>query len=158
MVYTHAAAAIVSAALAAWGAWAVQDWRYDAQLAKMNQAYAQSLQQAEQAARGREHELLAARQKAEERYDQEKRKAAVAVSRARGELDGLRNELYAISPPADPKDPAPALRADGRATLERELLGTCATTLVGMAAEADRLAAQVVGLQSYVKDVCLAGP
>lgn len=156
MVYTHAAAAIVSAALAAWGAWAVQDWRYDAKLAQMRQAYAQGLQKAEEEARRREHDMLAARQKAEERYDQEKRKAAVAGSRARSELDGLRNELYAISPPADPKDPAPTLRADGRATLERELLGNCATTLVGMAAEADRLAAVIVGLQTYVKNVCVS--
>jgi hypothetical protein len=156
MVYTHAAAAIVSAAFAAWGAWAVQDWRYDAKLAEMNQAYAKGLQEASEAARRREHELLAARQKTEERYELEKRKAAVAGSRARSELDGLRNELYAISPPASPKDPTPALRADDRATLERELLGNCATTLVGMAAEADRLAAVVVGLQTYVKDVCLA--
>ena len=155
MVYTHAAAAIVSAALAAWGAWAVQDWRYDAKLAQMNQAYAQGLQKAEQAARSREHDMLAARQKAEERYELEKRKAAVAGSRARSELDGLRNELYAISPPS-PKDPAAPLRADGRASLERELLGSCASTLVGLAAEADRLAAVVVGLQSYVKNVCVS--
>lgn len=155
MVYTHAAAAIVSAALAAWGAWAVQDWRYDAKLAQMNQAYAQGLQKAEQAARSREHDMLAARQKAEERYELEKRKAAVAGSRARSELDGLRNELYAISPPS-PKDPATPLRADDRASLERELLGSCASTLVGLAAEADRLAAVVVGLQSYVKNVCVS--
>lgn len=156
MVYTHLAAAIVSAAFAAWGAWAVQDWRYDAKLAQMHQAHAQGLQKAEEDARRREHDMLAARQKAEERYELEKRKAAVAGSRARSELDGLRDQLYAISPPAGPKDPAPALRADGRATLERELLGSCATTLVGVAAEADRLAAVVVGLQAYVKNVCLA--
>lgn len=155
MVYTHAAAAIASAALAAWGAWAVQDWRYDAKLAQMNQAYAKGLQEASEAARRREHELLAARQKTEERYDQEKRKAAVAASRSRAELDGLRNELYAIPAPSA-KDPSPAPRADDRATVERELLGTCATTLVGMAAEADRLAAVVVGLQTYVKNVCVS--
>lgn len=153
MLYTHTAAAIVSAALAGWGAWIVQDWRYDAELAKMHQAYAQGLQKAEQAARSREHDLLAARQRTEERYEQEKRKAAVAGSRARIELDGLRNELYAIAP-ANPKDPAPARRADGRATLERELFGSCASTLVGVAAEADRLAAVVVGLQTYVRSVC----
>ncbi len=155
MVYTHAAAAIVSAAFAAWGAWAVQEWRYDAKLAEMNQAYAKGLQEASEAARRREHELLAARQKTEERYDQEKRRAAVVASRSRAELNGLRDELYAIPAPSA-KDPAPAVRADGRASLERELLGSCASALVGVAAEADRLAAVVVGLQTYVKDVCLA--
>lgn len=155
MVYTHAAAAIVSAFLAACGTWQVQAWRYDAQVAQMKQGYAQSLQRAEELARKREHDLLAARQKAEDQYDLEKRKAAAAVTRSRSELDGLRNELYAISPPGA-KDPSAALRADGRAGLERELLGSCASTLVGVAAEADRLAAVVVGLQGYVKEVCLA--
>lgn len=155
MVYTHVAAAIVSAFLAAWGAWQVQDWRYDSKIAQLKQGYAQSLQKAEEAARRREHDLLAARQKAEDQYELEKRKAAGAATRARAELDGLRNELYAISP-ANPKDPAAALRADGRAALERELLGSCASTLVGVAAEADRLAAVVVGLQNYVKQVCVA--
>lgn len=154
MVYTHVAAAIVSAAIASWGAWQVQEWRYDAKVAQMKQGYAQSLQRAEELARRREHDLLAARQKAEEQYDLEKRKAAAAVTRSRSELDGLRNELYAISPPGA-KDSGAALRADGRAGLERELLGSCASTLVGVAAEADRLAAVVVGLQTYVKSVCL---
>lgn len=155
MVYTHVAAAIVSGAIAAWGAWQVQAWRYDGQLAQIRQMHAEQMQKAEKAARDREQALSVFRQQAEEKYVQEKNKAAGAASRARIELDGLRNQLYAIPSPAG-KDPATALRADGRDSLERELLGACASTLVGVAAEADRLAAVVVGLQGYVKNVCLA--
>jgi hypothetical protein len=154
MVYTHVAAALVSAVMAFWGAWQVQEWRYDTKVAQMKQAYAQSLQKAEELARRREHDLLAARQKAEDQYVLQKRQAAGAATRARAELDGLRNELYAIAAPG-PKNPAATLRADGRAGVERELLGSCATTLVAMAGEADRLAAIVVGLQGYARNVCL---
>jgi hypothetical protein len=155
MVYTHVAAAIVSGAIAFWGAWQVQAWRYDGQVAQIRQMHAEQMQKAEKAARDREQSLSVFRQQAEEKYVQEKNKAAGAASRARIELDGLRNQLYAIPSPAG-KDPATALRADGRDSLERELLGACASTLVGVAAEADRLAAVVVGLQGYVKNVCLA--
>lgn len=158
MVYTHVAAAIVSASLAAWGAWQVQAWRYDSQVAAMQKAHAESMQKAEQAARRQEHDLLTARQKAEEQYELEKRKAAGAATRARAELDGLRNELYAIGPSTAGKSAPATGRADGAARIEGELLGQCATALVAVAAEADRLAANVIGLQSYVKGVCLSPP
>lgn len=45
--------------------------------------------------------------------------------------------------------------ADG-ATIERQLLGECAATLVTVAAGADLLAAQLIGLQGYVRNVCVA--
>lgn len=155
MLYTHIAAAIVSAALAAWGTWQVQGWRFHTQIAQIQKAHAELLQKAEQAARDREQSLSVFRQQAEEKYVQEKIRAAAAASRARTELDGLRDALYRSSSVA--QDPGTACRADGPAP-ERELFGQCATALVGMAAEADRLAANVVGLQGYVKAVCAAAP
>lgn len=158
MVYTHVAAAIVSAALAAWGAWQVQAWRYTGQIAQIQKMHAEQLQKAEKMARDREQSLSVFRQQAEERYVQEKTRAAAAAGRARNELDGLRDELYAFRSSSACKDPATAGRADGAARLEGELLGQCAAALVGVAAEADRLAANVVGLQEYVKRVCVAGP
>lgn len=158
MLYTHIAAAIVSAALAAWGTWQVQGWRYNTQISQIQKMHAEQLQKAEKAARNREQSLSVFRQQAEERYVQEKTRAAAAASRARAELDGLRDALYASRPGPVAKDAATAGRADGAARPEGELLGQCAAALVGMAAEADRLAAQVVGLQGYVKGVCLAGP
>jgi hypothetical protein len=112
--------------------------------------------QAEQRARTREQELVAARQQAEDQYVQLKKRAAAAAAGAQSELGRLRDEL--ARPDGDPSggDSGAAQRADGGARLERELLGQCAEALVGMAAEADRLEAVVVGLQGYVKQVCMA--
>ena len=153
MLYTHIAAVIVSAALAAWGTWQVQGWRYTSQIDKIQKVHAEQAQKAEQAARDREQALSVFRQQAEEKYVQEKTRAAAAASRARTELDGLRDAIYRSTPVA--QDPGATCRADDSAT-QRELFGQCATALVGMAAEADRLAANVVGLQGYVQGVCLA--
>lgn len=155
MIYTHVAAGIVCGALAAIGTWQVQAWRYDTRMAIMQQAHAEALQKSEQMARQREQGLVRARQEAEESYVQEKRKAAVAAGRARSELDGLRDQLYALGAPKRGQDPATACRADAGA-LERQLLGQCAADLVSLAAEADRLAAQLTGLQGYVRQVCVA--
>ena len=153
MLYTHIAAVIVSAALAAWGTWQVQGWRYTSQIDKIQKVHAEQAQKAEQAARDREQALSVFRQQAEEKYVQEKTRAAAAASRARTELDGLRDAIYRSTPVA--QDPGATCRIDDSAT-QRELFGQCATALVGMAAEADRLAANVVGLQGYVQGVCLA--
>ena len=157
MLYTHLAAAIAAAVLAAVGTWQVQGWRYTGQINQIQKVHAEQLQKAEQAARQREQSLSVFRQQAEERYVQEKTKAAAAASRARSELDGLRDELYAART-VPGQSACTAGGADARARLEGELLGQCASALVGMAAEADRLAAIVVGLQGYVKGVCMAGP
>ncbi len=94
------------------------------------------------------------KQKSDERYANEKRKAAVAVSAAKSELDRLRDEL--TSRREESVGTSPNTRANGISGLERELLGQCATTLVSVAAEADRLEAVVVGLQSYITNVCLS--
>lgn len=108
--------------------------------------------QAEKAARLREQQLIEEKQKAEAAYVDQKRKAAVAVSGARTELERLRDALAASS--ASEQTPASPRAAD-RAGLEQHLLGQCAASLVGMAAEADRLETLVVGLQGYIKNVCL---
>lgn len=46
MIYTHAAAALISAAIAATGAWQVQNWRFDARELARVQAQAEATQQA----------------------------------------------------------------------------------------------------------------
>lgn len=109
---------------------------------------------AEQAVRQKEQALVAQRQQAEKRYVEEKRKAATAALAAESALDGLRNELAARDRDLASADSAASSRADGGARLERELLGSCATALTELAAEADRLEARIVGLQAYVKQVC----
>ncbi len=111
--------------------------------------------EAEQAARKREQELMAQRQQVENRYVQEKRKAVAAATATRSDLDRLRDEL-AIAPASCPApDPSAASRVASGARLERELFGACATALADLAQEADRLETIVVGLQQYVKNVCL---
>lgn len=156
MIYTHVAAGLLGVAIATLGAWQVQDWRYNARIAQMQEAHEVSLRKSTEAARAQEQALGVAKQKAEEAYALEKRKAAVAARNARSELDGLRNELYAIPVPNRSPDTNTITfsRVNG-ATIERQLLGECATTLVEVAANADRLATQVLGLQSYVANVCV---
>lgn len=155
MSYTHVASGLAGAIIAALGVWQVQDWRFNTRIARMQEAYAVSLTKSTEAARAQEQALGAAKQKAEEAYAIEKRKAAVSARSARAELDGLRNELYAIPTPAAGSNSAAIPRTDG-ATLERRLLGECAATLVEVAAGFDLLAAQLVGLQGYVRNVCVA--
>ena len=165
MIYTHVAAGLLGVAVAALGVWQVQDWRYNARIAQMQQAHAMSLKSASDAALAQQkdalaklQELNAAKQKVEQDYALEKRKAALAARSARAELDGLRQELYAL-PPVDLATSLQAAPTPGRvdgAPIERKLLGECAAALVEVAAGADILATQLVGLQSYVRNVCVA--
>ena len=157
MIYTHIAAGVVGAIIASLGAWQVQDWRYNARISQMQEAHAVSLKNSTEAARAQEHALGAAKQKVEEAYAIEKRKAAVAARSARIELDGLRNELYALSTTTLNAGANPATPARTNAgSVERRLLGECAAALLEVAEGADGLAAQLIGLQGYVRNVCVA--
>jgi len=159
VIYTHVAAGLIGATIASLGAWQVQDWRYNARIAQMQEAHAVSLKVSTEIARAREQALGSAKQKVEEAYAIEKRKAAVAARSARAELDGLRDELYAISVPAPNPgaNPAAPSRTDG-VSIERRLLGNCAAALVEVAERIDTYVVQINGLQRYVTDVCLAPP
>lgn len=121
-------------------------WDKDAELR------AQQALQAEQAARKREQDLAAQKRKVEERYANDKRKAAAAAAGARSELDRLRGEIAQPACVGADCDPAAAIGVDGGA-VERQLLEQCAAALVGVAQDADRLAATVIGLQTYVRSV-----
>lgn len=110
---------------------------------------------AERAARRKEQALVAERKKLEDKYVEDKRKADAAAAGARTELDRLRDAIAGAPGCPAAADPAAAGRAAGAARLELELLGACATALTDLAAEADRLETRVVGLQQYVKQVCL---
>lgn len=156
-MYWRITAALIVAALLAGTHWkayvsgkkTVQaEWNLDIQQ-RTEQALA-----AEQAARNQEHQLVAAKQKAEEAYVNEKRKAARAAAGAQSELDRLRD---AINDRGDSScaDPAAKPRANGITRLEQELLGQCAGALTELAAEADRLEAIVVGLQAYIRGTVL---
>lgn len=109
---------------------------------------------AEQEARAREQELVAAKQQAEVKYVQSKKQAAVAALGAQSELDRLRNALAARDR-ATRQDATACPGAHAEAGPERDILGTCATELVRMAREADAIATRLTGLQQYVASVCL---
>lgn len=108
---------------------------------------------AERAARAREQQLLAENRKIEERYAQYQRTSAAAAASARSELERLRDTLASrrATPVAAPAQPLP----DGAGDTERQILAQCATEVQGLAAEADRLADKVTGLQDYVKTVLM---
>lgn len=96
MMYTHAAAAIGGAALAALATWNVQAWRYDAQIADIHTQHAELVaSSAKSALKLTEHyreNADAAVRKAESRAAQNKRDA----DGLRVELDGLRGDLATV--------------------------------------------------------------
>lgn len=104
----------------------------------------------EKAARTREQALVAAKHKAEEAYEAQKLINRRAVAGAQSELGRLRDTLNARS--TSPTATA-CTGVDAAPATERQLLGQCAQALTDVAAEADRHAATVSGLQSYIKAV-----
>jgi len=101
-------------------------------------------------------QLQVAKQKVDQQYVQEKRKAIASANGAQLELNRLRNELNtATAVNENNNGSSTSTGVNGGTRLEQELLGHCAATLVGMAAEADRLETVIVGLQRYVTNVCL---
>lgn len=132
-------------------------WRaYDAGKTSALNKYQAHIADIERATRAREHQLTAAKQQAEERYEIEKRNAATANAGARAQLERLRHRLAQRQAPRAATTPAPVTRIDAASPPERQLLGECAQTVVEVAGDADRLAAQLTGLQDYVRNVCAA--
>lgn len=158
-MYRQAIAVVVAVVLAAthWKAYVVGKNTVTAQWQQEKAKLVQEALKAEQTARKKEQDLTIAKEKVEKQYVDQKRKAAKSAAAASAELDRLRDTLT-TTPDSGEKDTCTCTEpgVNARAGLERELLGHCAATLVSMAAEADRLETVVVGLQSYVKDVCLA--
>lgn len=107
----------------------------------------------EQAARAREQALVIAKQQAEEAYVTLKSNTQRAVAGAQSELGRLRVVLDARQREAA-ATATPGTGVDASPAAERQLFGQCAETLVGVAQQADQLAAQVSGLQGYVRAVC----
>lgn len=131
-------------------------WRaYDAGKSSVLNKYQAYIADIERATRAREHQLTQAKQQAEERYETEKRNAATANAGARAELERLRRTLAQRQTPRAAQAPAPIARIDAASPPERQLLGECAQTAVEVAGDADRLAAQLTGLQDYVRHVCI---
>jgi cell division septum initiation protein DivIVA len=119
--------------------------------AEQRAALATATAAAEKEARTREAEMADAVRKASDVYAKNLARAQAGAAGALSELDSLRNALNATSPAA----PASAASGSTHGTggPERELLGACAATLQGMAAQADRLESKVIGLQDYIRSI-----
>ena len=109
---------------------------------------------ADQAARAKEHQLQATVATLGQQHEKTKQRAAVAAAAAGAELDGLRSDLAARDGAAG-ANPAATCGTDAARAgrIERELLQQCAAALQTVAAEADRIAGRLSGLQDYVRAV-----
>ena len=153
-LYSRIAAAIVLAVFLAgvyWkghtsGAKSVQT-AWDADVAART---AQALE-ASEAARKVEQELTAKVGKVDRAYQDQKRATATVAAAA---ADGLRNLEAILTAPNSPASATVASAGNhGAGSAERELLGSCAASLVGMGKEADRMALKVLTLQEYIKAI-----
>lgn len=141
------------ALLIAAGAMRVQRDNARAELAETRAQVAQATQQAEAQARALE---TAKRQQADRIAHENQTKAQAAqhaADAAAHAADSLRDGITALDASPAPADPGAAHHAE-QARTARELLATCADRYTGVAADADRLAIQVTGLQAFARDVC----
>lgn len=134
MIYTHAAAALIGAALAATGAWQVQNWRHGEQIATIRADAAESTARAEKAAQlvreTRQQDVNNAVKNATRRAQT----ARADADGARSELERLRDDLRAS---AGPSGDAACTAADQRATTVSDVLAECAAAYTSLARTAD---------------------
>ena len=144
MIYTHIAAALLGASIAAVGAYKVQDWRYTGQINQMKAAQAEAVNTATREARAQESARFEGVQDAQAAAQTRAQVARRDADRARGELDRLRDTLSATRGGVPGESTAAcAVRADAAA----DVLSQCAAAYSGLAAIADRLNADRLMLQ-----------
>lgn len=102
MLYTHVAAALISAAIAATGAYKVQSWRYGEQIASMKQEASEATTKAVKAAmdktltdQKRKDDALIEANKREQKIQAIAKQNAIAANNANALANGLRLELAA---------------------------------------------------------------
>lgn len=134
MIYTHAVAALIAAALAATASWQVQNWRYGEQIATIRADAAESTARSEKSAQlvrdTRQQEVTRATQNAARRAQV----ARADADNARSELDRLRDDLRAVAVSAGG---FACITAAERATTVSDVLAECAAAYTGMARTAD---------------------
>ena len=135
MIYTHAAAIIIAAALAGWAGWSVQGWRLGEQIAALKTAQAEAVNTATREARAQESARFKGVQDAQAAAQTRAQVARRDADRARGELDRLRDTLSATRGGVPGESTAAcAVRADAAA----DVLAQCAAAYLSMAGIADR--------------------
>ena len=135
MIWTHTAAALLGAAIAAAGAWQVQSWRYTGQINEMKAAQAEAVNTATREARAQESKRFQGVQDAQAAAQTRAQAARRDADAARSELDRLRNDIAATRGGVPGESTAAcAQRADAGA----DLLAQCAAAYSDLAAVADR--------------------
>ena len=95
MIYTHAAAIIIAAALAGWAGWSVQGWRMGEQIAALKTAQAEAVNTATREARATESRRYQEIQNAQAKSAQRAADARRASDAARTAGDWLRDDIAA---------------------------------------------------------------
>ncbi len=135
MIYTHAAAIIIAAALAGWAGWSVQGWRMGEQIAALKTAQAEAVNTATREARAQESKRFQGVQDAQAAAQTRAVAARRDADAARTELDRLRNSVAAARGGVPGESAAAcAVRADAAG----DVLGQCAAAYSDLAAVADR--------------------
>ena len=135
MIYTHAAAIIIAAALAGWAGWSVQGWRMGEQIAALKTAQAVAVNTAAREARAQESKRFQGVQDAQAAAQTRAVAARRDADAARTELDRLRDATRAARGGVPGESAAAcAVRADAGG----ELLAQCAAAYSDRAAVADR--------------------
>ena len=134
MIYTHAAAALIAASIAATGAWQIQNWRFDAkEKAHAEQKLVEVQQSAATAIRQLDNVLMA------------QNAGAARAIRLRSDLDSARTELDRLRialrtlPTADPTTGT----CPDRAATVSKLFLECSEQLTTLAGKADRHASDL---------------
>lgn len=146
MIYTHVAAAILGAAIAATGAWKVQEVR----ISKMKIERAEAVAESERFGRGRERELNAINRKVTNDYIAEKTRSAAATAAAADALRLFDQANSATEPGADPA------AASGVAGPYPAIAGECARELFALDGYAQSVASKARALQDYAREVCVS--
>lgn len=151
MSYTHAAAALIGAAIAATGAWQVQGWRLGGQIAGLKAAQAEAVAESERVARDREKELHASNRRIDHAYQTEKARRAADAAASDDALRLYQQALASAS--SATADPAAASGTDDP---HPRIAGECAAALIRLDQYAAGVASQARALQGYAGQVCVS--
>ena len=135
MIYTHAAAALLGASIAAVGAYKVQDWRYTGQINQIRAAQAEAVNTATREARAQESARFKGVQDAQAAAQTRAQVARRDADRARSELDRMRDTLSATRGGVPGESTAACTQ---RADAAADVLAQCGAAYQSMASIADR--------------------
>ena len=136
MIYTHAAAALLGASIAAVGAYKVQDWRYTGQINQIRAAQAEAVNTATREARAQESARFKGVQDAQAAAQTRAQVARRDADRARSELDRMRDTLSATRGGVPGESTAACTQ---RADAAADVLAQCGAAYQDLAEVADRL-------------------